>query len=347
MGLTSILLRLPAVMIAHAAGANTAGEYRAGALMCFVAAALVCIWLAWYALEAGVAGSAVAALLVLFAAAIVWSRAAFFGHPEEPLAAALAIAAVVQAHRGRWLAAGILLGLAIGTKEWALLAAPAVAFAGSADVWRRMAVPAVVVTALMIAPFLIGNPTAFRAAHEAARAGQEHTNTPANIWFRFGHKELVAQDAGGTAYAIYPSDFVGRNARPLVFLICLLTAPLYFRRHGFGSLEVLGLVAFLFLLRVVLDTQTFSYHHVPMLMAVAAWEVIARRRFPFVAIAAAAAFQLTARVVAPDLSADAFNALYLAWTLPLAAYLAVAVLGPASDRRRNLLARGRGRLVDG
>jgi hypothetical protein len=66
-----------------------------------------------------------------------------------------------------------------------------------------------------------------------------------------------------------------------------------------------------------------------MLMAVAAWEVFAKRRLPLVAAAATIAFQLTMRVVfdSPDISSYGFNAIFLAWTLPLLVLLGVEAYG--------------------
>ena len=94
---------------------------------------------------------------------------------------------------------------------------------------------------------------------------------------------------------------------------------------------MLALAAFVLLLRIVLDTLIFSYHLIPMLVTLAAWEVFARRRLPVVAAAATVAVELGVHVVMPHASPSAFNAFFLAWTLPLAAYLAVAAF-----RRHNV-----------
>src|SRR5436309_14101190 len=47
-----------------------------------------------------------------------------FGHPEELLGAALCAGGVLAAARGRSLFAAALLGCAIATKQWAILAVP-------------------------------------------------------------------------------------------------------------------------------------------------------------------------------------------------------------------------------
>jgi uncharacterized membrane protein len=54
------------------------------------------------------------------------------GHPEEILAGSLCVAAVLAALRERSVGAGVLLGLALGAKEWTLLAlVPTLLAAGS------------------------------------------------------------------------------------------------------------------------------------------------------------------------------------------------------------------------
>jgi hypothetical protein len=55
-----------------------------------------------------------------------------------------------------------------------------------------------------------------------------------------------------------------------------------------------------------------------------------------VALAAMAAFQLTARVVSSnhDISSDAFNAIFLAWTLPLLVLLGFETYRRSNETRR-------------
>jgi hypothetical protein len=329
-GLTSLLLRAPAVAVARAAGASTAGEYRAGALVCMVATALLAVWLAYLARRGGAPVPSVVGFLVLVAVLLLWSRSLFFGHPEEPLAAMLALLAAMLALDGRPLGAGVALGLAIATKEWALLAAPGVVFCAAPAVWKRTAVAAVAIAAVLTATMAVASPDSFRAAHDAQSHAETRTVTPASAWFRLGHKKVVAASATAIAYVVYPPREIGRWCRELVVLLAALTAVLFVRRRGFGSPDALALIALAFVMRSVLDTQVFSYHVEPMLLAVAAWEVAARQRVPVVAAAAIACFELTARVVAPHMSADAFNAIYLGWTLPLAAYMGVVALGAPS-----------------
>jgi hypothetical protein len=324
MGLTSLLLRAPAVAIAHAGDATRSGEYQAGAAVLFVLAVVLAAAVAYAGWRDGSPLLAAVALLVLWFIAITWSRALFYGHPEEPFTALVAIAAVVLAARGHPLAAGLALGLAIGSKEWALLAAPAVLFAGPQTQWRRGALAAIVAVAVTSGAMALGNTDSYRAAHREQQRGDTHTVTPASVWFRFGQKRFVAASGDAVAYSVFPPKAAGRWCRPAVIVIALLAAIAFGLRRGFGSRDALALVAFILTVRVIIDTQTFSYHLTPMLMFVAAWEVLGRRRFPLVATLAMIAFQLTMRWIVPNFSADVFNASYLAWTIALATYLGIA-----------------------
>jgi hypothetical protein len=331
MGLTSLALRAPAVALVR--GSDLISEYQAGAAVCCTLAALIAVWVASQARRQGAGVPAVVALLGLWTIGILWARTLQLGHPEEALAAALGLTAVILAGERRPIAAGVALGLAIGTKEWALLLAPAVVFAGSAIDWRRTLGVALVAVALTSGVMAIGNAGAFRAAHEGQRAGDTHTVTPASVWFRLGDKRIIGHAGGEDFFKVYPPKLVGRWCRPFVILLAALMIPLFLRRRGFESPDALALGAALLVLRAILDTQTFSYHLVPMLMATAAWEVFARRRFPVVAIAAMAAFQLTVHVVVPKLSSYQFNSIYLAWTLLLLAILGAAAFRPRAARR--------------
>jgi hypothetical protein len=75
-----------------------------------------------------------------------------------------------------------------------------------------------------------------------------------------------------------------------------------------------------------------------MLLAITAWEVLDRGRPPVLATLTMIAFQLTVHTVAPHQPATTLNTVYLAWTIPLAIYLAVSWLGlgraPALRPRR-------------
>jgi hypothetical protein len=326
MGLTSLLVRAPAVAIAHAGGADISGEYQAGAAICLVIATLIVVGLAWLAHRRGASLVAALVALAVWMAAILAARALLLGHPEETLAAALAMAAIALAADGHPLAAGVVLGLAIGTKEWALLVAPAVILAGPAQQWPRVAAIGALVAVLAVGVMFVGNTSSFHKAHEGQRSGVNRTVTPASLWFRVGHKDVVDRRGDLVLYRVFPPAFIGRWCRLFVILFAAIASLIYWRRRGFNCLAVFALAGFVLLARAVLDTQTFSYHLIPMLMAVPAWEVFALRRLPVVGVATMVAFQLTVHVVSSSesISSNWFNAIFLGWALPLFVLLGIA-----------------------
>src|SRR5581483_5454923 len=79
------------------------------------------------------------------------------GHPEEILCGALCVAAVVLASRNRPLAGALALGLALATKQWALVAA-APFLVALPRARARAAVVAAGVATLLTLPLALGDP---------------------------------------------------------------------------------------------------------------------------------------------------------------------------------------------
>ncbi|MGZ4286847.1 MAG: hypothetical protein ACXVW5_21845 [Solirubrobacteraceae bacterium] len=123
MSLTSILLRLPFVVLGSLFGAGTLASYRLGVFACGLVAGVVAVAVVEFARARGrsaLIAALIAALIVINPVTIGLERA---GHPEGLLGGALWLAAVLAAISDRPLLAGAMLGLAIGTKQWAVLAA--------------------------------------------------------------------------------------------------------------------------------------------------------------------------------------------------------------------------------
>jgi hypothetical protein len=120
----------------------------------------------------------------------------------------------------------------------------------------------------------------------------------------------------------------GRVMHLGVIAAALVLCLLYARRRGRGDPDdLLELLALLFLARCMLDPLTFSYHHVPFLVALIAYEAL-RRRVPLLSAYAIAAVLLMNEVVVPAGEPRLINAVYLAWTIPLAAAMALSLFAP-------------------
>ncbi|HKN93518.1 MAG TPA: glycosyltransferase 87 family protein, partial [Thermoleophilaceae bacterium] len=157
MGSASLLLRSPFAWLGLHLGAGSERDlYRLGAFPCLLAAGLLATYLFGRMRE--LRRATLACVLVPFLVAVnpLTRNALNFGHPEELLTASLCVGALLAAARGRALAAGLLLGVAVATKQWAVLAVlPALAAAGPR--WGRVALAAAVTAAVLIVPMAAGD----------------------------------------------------------------------------------------------------------------------------------------------------------------------------------------------
>src|SRR6185437_13741860 len=125
MGLVSLVWRAPFAASARWIGEGSHSGYQLGALACLLALLPAALWLA-ARVSSHAHGLAATAAVVLIAAGPATTAALALGHPEELLTALLAASAVMRANHDRPVSAGVLVGLAVGTKQWALIAVPCV-----------------------------------------------------------------------------------------------------------------------------------------------------------------------------------------------------------------------------
>src|SRR5664280_3370802 len=125
----SLVERAPFALIPGLWGGGELAVYRMVALPCLLASALLGVWLVARMRGEGRPALHRALALAVCVANPITLRALEVGHPEELLGACLCVAAVLLASEDRGLWAGAALGLAIATKEWALLAAAPVLLA--------------------------------------------------------------------------------------------------------------------------------------------------------------------------------------------------------------------------
>ena len=121
MGPLSLYLRVPFAAIGVALGDGTLGVYRWGALPCLIVLGLVAVWLARFAGRRGAGHAAQILIVGVVLLNPLVDSALYWGHPEEILTAALGTGAIIAALEQRPLAAGLLVGLAIASKQWALV----------------------------------------------------------------------------------------------------------------------------------------------------------------------------------------------------------------------------------
>jgi Glycosyltransferase family 87 len=319
MGSFSVLARAPFALVAKLAGGGEPAEYRAGVLVCALAAAAVGVWLVRLRRVPPSSLLLVPLLAILTPGSV---QAVHDGHPEEILGGALCVAAVLLAPR-RALWAGVVLGLAIATKQWAVVAVPPVVLAAPPGRRVRLVAVAAVGAALLALPFLAANPSAFiHRSHQASVAPA--STVRATVWFLVAQTHRVPLHLGAglpTSFTVYriPS-LLAQATHPLIVLLAPLLGLAVWRRRG----DPLALLALLLLLRCVLDPGDNEYYHAPFLLALLAWETARGRDVrgaPLGTLFACGGLWLTFRMDTAGAAPELTNAVYLLWTTAVSVVL--------------------------
>ncbi len=239
---------------------------------------------------------------------------------------ALAVGAVLAASSRRTLLAALLLGLAIATKAWAVLAIGPVLLALP---HRRLLALAVAgaVTALILAPL------ALLGTHSAILAGTATTGgvifLPWQAWWFLGEAGHVVIGGNGLpkpdGYRV-PPQWLSPLTHPLIAFLVVPVSLLWARLRGAAPRlrgeQLLLLLALLFGLRCVLDPWNSVYYALPCILALLAWETLCRTdRPPILALALSALTWVTFEMAPDWMSPDMQSIFYLAWSLPLLAWL--------------------------
>jgi hypothetical protein len=319
MGMTSILIRLPAAALAAVMHASPLGAYRWGALACLLPGGVLSGWMVH---QAG--PSTTARLAALLAAASVLaspaaSEAVGIGHPEEILASVLATGAVLAATTRHHRSAAVLLGLAIGTKQWALLAAGPVLLALRHQRLKTATVAGSVGALLTVAAPLAG-PSAF--AQAGAAVGSGHFTDPFSVWWSVGAR--MSRTPGAVVVSAHRLPFgLTRSAAAAIALgvaIAVLVLIDLRRRTRSRDVDALALLALLGLLRCVADPVPLQYNFVDLLIPLAVWEAVRLRRLPVTAYVAMGVVWLTAGG-AIQAAPSVLSVLSLAFAVTLGSYL--------------------------
>jgi Glycosyltransferase family 87 len=322
----SLVLRAPFALLPGLWGGGDLALFRSMAAPCLLAGALLAVVLWWRARELGRSGATAWIALLLVAANPLTLRALEIGHPEEILGGVLCVAAALAAGRDRPVVAGLLLGLAVANKPWAVLAVvPLVAIVETGRL-RLLATAAATTTVVMLPLMLAGG-----AVQEAAAVAQTTAGIfqPWQVWWFLGeHGQVVVGNFGEKPdFRAGPLWLTGMAHQVVVLVPVVLSLALLPRLRSRPWHDGLLLLAFALLLRCVLDPWNVSYYSLPFLLALVAWEVHAEDRPPVVSMAATLLCWVTLvslpSIAHPDLQAAA----YLAWTLPLAGWIGARLLG--------------------
>ena len=302
-------------------GRGELAVFRAAAVPCLAAAIALGLVLVAQCLARGLGRGICAMVLLLCVANPISWRAVEMGHPEELLGGVLCVGAVL-AGLGRkpgW--AGLLLGLAIANKAWAVLAIGPVLLALPAGRWRALAI-AGGLAVLFTLPLLLAAP-ATATPHGANASGALFH--PWQVWWFFGEMNLPVPGPDPRIARTSPA-WLSPIPHPLIVALAVPLSLLAARRKA----DPLALLALLLLLRCVLDPWNNTYYVLPCVLALAAWEPLRYGRPPLFALATVVATFISMERIFDVAPLDVVAATYLAWSLPLAAFLGWRIYAPAA-----------------
>jgi hypothetical protein len=349
MGLLSLLVRVPLAALTAAFGGGPTAVYHVGALACMLPTALLAARLAVplpgaTGLPPGATSPSSPPSLAKISAAGMVAAAALlisppilnglrFGHPEEALAATLASASLLAAYRGRPVLTGVLLGAAIGTKDWALIAVLPALLALPAE-RRRAALVGGGVAVALCTPAPLLDPSAFaRASHWL---GASHLVNALSGWWPLSSH--VATAAGTLPARRLPGDLTKALALPLGLALAgalalggTMRARAGLRARG-RSVDAFAVLCLLAAVRCLADPGPVEYYYVALVVPLAVWESAILRRLPLVTLLAVVAVWLTYERTS-TFGTGSLSAVTIAWTGVLACYLAFRALRVGVDPR--------------
>jgi hypothetical protein len=272
-------------------------------------------------------------VLALAAGSPIAYQALLYGHPEDVLAASLSVLGVFAARRGRPVAAGVLLALAIVSKQWAVLAVLPAMLAADGRALRIGAIACAGAAAVFV-PLMLLTP-AIQHASLVTSGGLFH---PQQVWWPLGVPADAAFTAAGHGEVTAPA-WLMPITHPLIVALALPLAALWWWRAGRAARnrdDAFALLALLFLERCALDPWNLVYYQLPLVLSLLAWEVHRRHAFPVLTLAVTAATWISFVTYDVRVGYGPF-ALYFAWALPLACALGWTLYGrpaPARTERR-------------
>jgi hypothetical protein len=153
---------------------------------------------------------------------------------------------------------------------------------------------------------------------------------PHQIFWPFGVPATPEFIAEGHGTRMGP-EWLAPLTRPMIVGMSFAVSLAWWVRSGprRNLDDVLGLLALVLILRCMIDPWNLVYYHLPLVAALAAWEARRGRDLPVLSVVVTAACWLTFVVYDARTGNGPFLA-YLAWAVPLAVGLGIALLRPAT-----------------
>ena len=309
-------------------GDEALSAYRWASLPCLLAVGTLGLYLASIARRRGASRTSQALIAALCLINPLTFEALENGHPEELLAAALAVGAVATASEGRERRAAVLLGLALASKQWAVIAILPTLMA-LPNRRLRAALAAVGVAAVLTLPAVIAAPTSFWSTQSNAASAQAFV-TPWSVWYPVAEVSREVHHVDGmrlTGVVHRAPPLVASLTHPLIVLLAFalpLGLVAYRRRFRLSGEGAMALLALLALLRCALEPPDNLYYHEPLLIALLGWDALAARGLPVRGMAGAAVALLFWRWAPGESDPSTFNAVYIAVMATTAFAIAMA-----------------------
>jgi hypothetical protein len=210
-----------------------------------------------------------------------------------------------------------MLGLAVGTKEWALLAALPATVACLRGRCRMLPVAAVVAAPLVLT-LPVMDPTAFMRASRGI-GGLNWPSFRSWWWMVSGYRHVKSAHGLSTSVHLLPLGLTRADVSLLPLLIAVPLGWLHLRGQPRPQ-DAMRLLALVLLLRCTLDPECGPYYTVPAIAALLAWEGLDGRLSP-AALLATAFFSLGEHEALAAATLRTAQVCWLAGTVGLTAYL--------------------------
>ncbi len=267
---------------------------------------------------------AVAEAVVLFPVVAIW------GHPEDPLALAFALWALLAMLDGRWRAGGWLIGLALATQPLVVLMVPVLVAMVPLRQWPKLAYRAVLPAAALVAIPLAQSwrqtttallkqpnyPTIDHPTPWLSLAPVLSKTHPASI-ARFGHTTLADGKPGfiaSTVRNVAGETVAAGPGRLFAIFLCVLLGVVAYRRRPRAH-EAVWLCCVALALRCVFESVMDPYYLWPPVALALILAVRSRWRFGAAVLATGVMTWWSYRFIGP-----------WAWWAPIVALLAVIVV---------------------
>jgi Glycosyltransferase family 87 len=311
MGPLATLVQAPFVALSGTSGLDA---YPWAVFPCLLAAGLLGLYLARIAARRGAGLPAQTLLALICLLNPLTFEALRNGHPEEILTAALAVAAVAAAGERQPRTTAILLGLAIASKQWAVIAVFPALMVLPVHRWR-VGLAAGAIALLMFLPSFVASPSSLLGVQGQA-AGTGQVVTPWSAWYPLASSQTEVYSVDGerlVAQVENAPPVADPISHPLIVLLAI-AAPLavgWRRGLPLPAADGFTLLALLALLRCVLDPVDNLYYHEPLLLALVGWDAFSARGLPLRALAGLGAALLGWQAWHDLSDPSAFNLVYL------------------------------------